>query len=117
MAVPEGALGRATIIAEKPTEITVSLTMETPGLVVLTDRWDKGWRARLNGEPVPILIADHALRGVVVPEGPGILKFTYEPVSFTLGVVLFALAAAVIAAMFLMELRRPRASPEPKRAA
>lgn len=106
--LPAPARGQATVIAEKPLEVTLSLAMETPGLVVLTDAWDKGWRARLNGEPVPILRVDHALRGVVVPKGPGILRFSYEPSSFTRGLVLFALALAVLAGLLLAEVWRGR---------
>jgi hypothetical protein len=110
VALPEAARGRAAIIAETPSEVTLSVAMETRGLVVLTDTWDKGWRARLNGEPVPILRADHALRGVVLPEGSWILKFTYEPSSFTRGLVLFALAVAVLAGLWVAEARRRRAA-------
>ena len=108
VALPERARGQATIIAEKPTEVTVSVTMETPGLVVLADRWDKGWRARLSGEPVPILIADHALRAVLVPEGSSILKFTYEPASYRWGLVLFGLATTVLAGGVALAIRRRR---------
>ena len=106
--LPEVARGRASIIAESSTEVTLSLVMETPGLVILTDRWDRGWRARLNGRSVPILRADHALRGIVVPEGSGILKLTYAPTSFSRGLVLFALAAATLAGLVVVEARRRR---------
>jgi hypothetical protein len=108
VALPEAARGRATVIAEKPTEVTLSLTMETPGLVLLADAWDKGWRARLDGELVPILRTDHALRGVVVPQGSRILKFTYEPSSLFGGLVLFALAAAILVGLWAVEATRRR---------
>jgi hypothetical protein len=107
-AVPEGARGRATIIAETPSEVNLSLSMETPGLVVLTDTWDQGWRARLNGEPVPILIADHALRGVVVPQGSWILKFDYQPASLPMGLVLFGLGMVALAGLLMVERRSRR---------
>lgn len=107
-AVPDGARGRATIIAETPSEMTISVSMDTPGLVVLTDTWDKGWRARLNGEPVSILIADHALRGVVVPQGSWILKLTYQPASFPTGLALFGLGVVALAGLSIVEARRRR---------
>jgi hypothetical protein len=91
-------LGTATLISETSTRVTLSIRMETPGLVVLADAWDKGWRTYLNGKPVPILRANHALRGVVVPEGNGTLEFRYEPASFRLGLVLAGLAVAIMAA-------------------
>jgi len=32
------------IQSEIPTRIVVAAQMETPGLLVLADRWDQGWR-------------------------------------------------------------------------
>jgi uncharacterized membrane protein YfhO len=71
--------------------------METPGLVVLADNWDKGWRAYWNGRPVPILRANYAVRGVVVPAGNGTLEFIYKPASLILGLWLAGLAVIVLA--------------------
>ncbi len=43
--LPSHCEGTAKIVGEIPTRVTVSLDMETPGLVVLADLWDKGWKA------------------------------------------------------------------------
>ncbi len=82
--------GTAEIVDEIPTRVTVSLDMKTPGLVVLADRWDKGWNAYLDGRPAPILRTNHALRGVVAPAGKATLEFRYEPASFAWGLRLAA---------------------------
>ena len=92
----EPCQGEAEIVEEIPTRIRISLRMATPGLVVLSDLWDKGWRAYLNKMPVPILRTNHALRGVVVPSGAGHLEFRYEPESFALGIKLALFAAVVL---------------------
>jgi hypothetical protein len=94
--LPGPCRGHAEIVSEIPTRVTVSVHMETPGLLVLADLWDNGWRAYRNSQPVPILRADHALRGVIVPAGVSTVEFRYEPRSLTLGLCLSALAAAVI---------------------
>jgi hypothetical protein len=77
--------GSAEIVHEIPTEITVSVDMQTPGVVVLADRWDKGWNAYLDGRPVRILRINHAIRGVQVPKGKATLEFRYEPESSVWG--------------------------------
>jgi len=59
--------------------------MRSRGLVVLTDRWDPGWVAYLDGVPVRILRVDHALRGVVAPAGLHTLRFRYQPTSLIWG--------------------------------
>jgi hypothetical protein len=94
--LPDSCRGKAEIVSEIPTRITVSVQMETPGLVVLADLWNKGWKAYLNGQPVPILRANHAVRGVVVPVSASTLEFRYEPASFVLGLYLSGLAAVVL---------------------
>jgi hypothetical protein len=94
--LPDSCRGQAEIVSEIPTRVTVSVQMETPGLVVLSDLWDKGWRARLNGQPAPILRANHAVRGVVVPAGASTLEFRYESASFELGLYLSGLAAVIL---------------------
>ena len=89
--------GTAEITNEIPTRIMISVHMETPGLVVLADRWDKGWRAYWNGRSVPVLRANYAIRGVVIPAGTGTLEFVYQPASLILGLWLAGLAVIVLA--------------------
>ena len=69
--LPAPCRGRVQITDEIPTRIRISAQMETPGLIVLADNWDKGWRALWNGRPAPVLRVDYTLRGVVVPAGSG----------------------------------------------
>ena len=77
--------GRAEVVAEVPSRVELRVVMETAGLVVLADQWNDGWRATLDDLPVPILRANHALRGVVAPAGTHRLVFEYAPASFTWG--------------------------------
>jgi hypothetical protein len=94
--LPNSCRGQAEIASEIPTRVTVSVRMETPGLVVLADLWDKGWKAYVNGQPVQILRVNHAVRGVVVPAGTNTLEFRYEPASFMLGLCLSGVAAVIL---------------------
>jgi hypothetical protein len=94
--LPALCRGTAEITNEIPTRIMVSVHMETPGLVVLADNWDKGWHAYWNRRPVPVLRANYAVRGVVVPAGNGILEFVYEPASLILGLWLAGFATMVL---------------------
>jgi hypothetical protein len=83
--LPAACYGSAKVISETPTRVTVSAEMQTAGLLVLADRWDKGWGAYLNGKALPILPTNHVLRGVVVPADTIKLEFRYEPTSFKVG--------------------------------
>jgi hypothetical protein len=94
--VPALCRGVAQITNEIPSRVMISVRMETPGLVVLADRWDKGWRAYWNGRPARILRVNYAIRGVVVPAGNGTLEFIYQPASLILGLWLAVFAAMVL---------------------
>jgi hypothetical protein len=94
--LPGPCRGTASVVEEIPTRIRVSVQMETPGLVVLADLWDQGWQASWNGQRVPILRTNHAIRGVVVPAGSGTLEFRYAPASFAWGLRLAGLAAVAL---------------------
>ena len=54
--------------------------------------------AYLDGEPLSILRANHAVRGVVVPAGSHSVRFRYEPASFALGLKLAGLSAVILLA-------------------
>jgi hypothetical protein len=109
-----GCRGTAQILSEDATHVNVSVKMETPGLVILADNWDKGWRATYNGKPTPIVPADFAVRGVFVPRGEGTLSFYYRPASFILGIWLAVGAAITICAWSLIRARaRDNQKPAP----
>jgi uncharacterized membrane protein YfhO len=85
--------------------------METPGLVVLADLYDPGWRAFRDGEPVPILSVNHAVRGVVVPAGHSTIEFRYWPAGFDWGFRLAGTGLCILLVWVGM-LARARSLPE-----
>ena len=99
--LPASCRGRAQITNEIPTRIMISVHMETPGLVVLADNWNQGWRAYWNGRSVPVLRTNYAIRGVVVPAGNGTLEFVYRPASLILGLGLAGLAIIILSAWMI----------------
>jgi hypothetical protein len=117
VSLPDACAGTATIQSEVPRQISVSVDMETPGLVVLSDLWDKGWHAYLDGREVPILITNHAVRGVVAPAGVSQLEFRYEPASMNLGLKLAGFASLFLLGWALLNgVRRPPPTGEAARA-
>jgi hypothetical protein len=103
--LPALCRGTAEIENEIPTRIKVSVNMETPGMIVLADNWDQGWRAYWNGRPVPVLRANYAVRGVVVPAGSGTLEFVYRPASLILGLWLAGFATFVLLCLGIICIR------------
>ncbi|QDB78476.1 YfhO family protein [Georgenia sp. 311] len=57
----------------------VRVEADGAGMLVVADGVHSGWVARLDGQEVPILTADHAMRGVAVPAGEHVVELSYEP--------------------------------------
>jgi uncharacterized membrane protein YfhO len=68
---------------------------------------DPGWRARVDGRSVPIVIADGALSAVEVGPGSHRIELDYRPGSFRAGVAVTLLTVAGIV-VFLWRDRRAR---------
>jgi hypothetical protein len=73
-------------------ELTLQVHAGGTGLVVLSEMYDPGWTARVNGAPQPIYEVDGGLRGVVVPSGDNQVVFEYAPRSVRWGGILSAAA-------------------------
>jgi hypothetical protein len=74
-------------------------------LLVMSELFYPGWKATVNGQSVPIVKVDGALRGVVVPNGDSRVLLHYAPGSFYGGLALTA--AAFVGGGFLgFRLRR-----------
>lgn len=80
-----GVRGTSKIAEEDPQRIVIESDMETPGVVVLADQWYPGWQAQLDGQDVPIVRVNYALRGVEVPAGKSTIVMRYQPPSFYRG--------------------------------
>ena len=115
--LPVRCRGTVQITDEIPTRIRISAQMETPGLIVLADNWDKGWRAFWNGRPMPVLRVDYTIRGVVVPAAIGTLEFIYRPASLILGLWLAGLAAIILLIWLVVIRLRSRSNQSPNQTA
>ena len=59
----------ATITRYSPDEITIQATTDAPGLLVLSETWDAGWQATVNGAEATVYRANHTLRAVAIRAG------------------------------------------------
>lgn len=82
----KGNLGDAKIISYKENSIEISVDAHSQALLFLADIFYDGWKATVDGKDIPILRADYTFRAIPVEKGYHIVKFTYYPWSFKLGV-------------------------------
>jgi hypothetical protein len=93
---------RATIIAENPQHITIQTSLAAAGYVVLLDTYYPGWVAQVDDNPTPVYRANYIGRAVFVPAGEHIVQFSYQPLSFRIGVGLSLFMLVVLAGVLLV---------------
>lgn len=101
--LPPVMTGEVRLVRYRPQLVELAASMQTDGVVVLSDTFYPGWAATVDGVPVPILRANHFARAVRVPRGEHQVVFRYQPASVRIGAAVsivtgVALLIAVIAA-------------------
>jgi len=92
--------GTAKFTRELPEHLEIKTESNGPAYLVLSDTYDPGWSATLDGKPTAIYPAYVAFRAVYVPAGDHTIVFRYSPAGFTQGLIFcggsLALAAALV---------------------
>jgi hypothetical protein len=90
-----------------PDRIEMEVRAESQALLVLSEMFDPGWRAKVNGRRVPTYRTDSGLRGVVVPKGQDHIVMEYAPAPVYAGGA-WTVTSFLLGAALLMAARRGR---------
>lgn len=74
--------GEAVLIKDTSNTLKIRTHASQPSLLMNSDTWYPGWRARIDGKEVPIHRANYMFRGVFVPAGEHTVEFDYWPTRF-----------------------------------
>jgi hypothetical protein len=99
--------GRTTYEQRGPQAAEVIVESRSPALLVVRNVWDPGWRATLDGRPVPVLVTDYLLQGVAVPAGRHTVELRYDDPWVGYGLLGSGAALAALAALAWALRRRP----------
>ena len=110
LAPPAGASAR--LVRYDPGRVRIDAVASDRSLLVLTDTWSPGWKATVDGRPLPLERVDYLLRGVVVGPGRHVVEMRYQPSGWRIGwiVSLVSLAGLVVLAVLGLRARRRRRS-------
>lgn len=92
------AAGTATYREERPEDVRVRVETPVPALVLVRNAWDRGWSATVDGDPAPVLLADHFLQAVPVPAGAHVVRLVYREPAIARGLVGSALVWGLLLA-------------------
>jgi hypothetical protein len=93
--------GDARVVADSPGRLTIDVHVTARQLLVLTERFDSGWRATADGAHAETVRAYGDQLAVVVDAGARRVECRFAPVSVRAGVALSLLGCAIIAAALL----------------
>lgn len=104
--------GTVTIKHYEPKKVLLEAQAPDPSVLLLTDRFADGWKARLDGAEAPILRCNYWLRGLHVPAGTHAIEFRFEPTIRWFRLSLACIALALVLTGFLAW-RGPDPDPAP----
>ncbi|SKB82829.1 membrane protein YfhO [Parapedobacter luteus] len=81
----------------RPDRLVYEYSTPNDALAVFSEIWyDKGWKAFVDGEELPILRANYLLRALQLPGGNHKVEFKFEPQSYHLGETISLVGSIVL---------------------
>jgi hypothetical protein len=105
-----GSGGNARLVEYETERVVVDVVSRGHGLLLLSDLFYPGWKARVDGREVDVERADYLLRGVPIADGRHRVEFRYEPLSWRVGWILSLAALLGMVALVAVGLRARRLS-------
>jgi hypothetical protein len=90
----KGRASRAAVVSSGGSSLEVR--GEGPGVLVVSEGWDPGWQAEVDGRPARVLRVDQACLGLLLPEGAHRVLLRHRPRGLLSGLALAALTGAAL---------------------
>jgi hypothetical protein len=80
------------VVSSSSDSLVLETTTTAPGFLVISEMFEPGWQASVDGRDVDILPTNHILQGIALPEGSHTIELRYEPVALRAGLAISGLA-------------------------
>jgi hypothetical protein len=98
---PEIGDDNITIEEYQPEKIDIEVRSTMDGLLIISNVFYPGWSAYVDGKPSPIVRADHALQGIVLPAGTHRVQLVYAP-EFASMILFLTITSSLVVAFLLL---------------
>jgi len=99
-----GTLGNVRVESYQGERVVLKATTTANSLLVLGDKFYKGWKATIDGRPTAIYPVNYILRGVYLTPGSHTIEFVFDPLPFKVGKWLTLTSFAIFAGMLVREI-------------
>ena len=89
-------------------DVRIQYHADTPGILVVADAYEPGWRATVDGAAVAVARVDALFRGVAIGAGDHVIDMHYRPPRWRASLVMAGSGVAVLAVATML-------SPRPRR--
>jgi Bacterial membrane protein YfhO len=103
-----GGSASARIVSRTADTLQVAADLEGPGVLVVTEAYDEGWRAAVDGQPAELLRANGIFRAVRLAKGGHQVSFRYRPAAVRAGAAVSAVGVTAAVALGVALGRRGR---------
>ncbi len=94
---PAEAAGQARVTRYEAERIDVDAAVKLNSMLVLGEKYYKGWKATVDGKAAEIYPVDHVLRGIYLTPGSHKVEFVFDPTPFKVGKYLTLVSFAIFA--------------------
>lgn len=103
-----GSAGEVRVLRYEGDRIDLEAAVAMNSMMVLGEKYYKGWRATVDGKETEIYPVNHVLRGIYLTPGNHKVEFVFDPMPFKVGKYLTLASFAIFALMLVRELRLRR---------
>jgi hypothetical protein len=104
--------GNAKITSYSLNKVIIHTQSANASLLVLTDSYYPGWKSFVDGKETTIYLADGFVRAIFVPAGDHNIEFSYEPMSFRIGLIISFTTVIIMVSCLLYLKIKTRKLPE-----
>jgi len=98
----KGAVGTCKLVKYRPGRMELNVHAEQAGILRVSEKYDNGWKASIDGRSTPVFRVDYIFQGIVVPKGDHHVIVQYASPVWMLGVQLLGLGLVLGAAVWLV---------------
>lgn len=98
-------IGKSEIVKYSPNKVIIKTKTETDEILILSDTFDEGWKAKIDGKLTKVSSANLVFRAIKVPAGEHEVLYYYWPDSFQKGLIISISSLLTLGLIILISIR------------